>query len=173
MIPKKTFCDNKDNLYAVIETPKGSRNKYDYDEEGDFFELGKVLPAGCVFPLDFGFIPQTKGGDGDPVDVLVFSDMAVYPGTVLKCRAIGILEALQKEPGKKKERNDRVVAVALESRDHSNLSDIKDINSNMMKEILNFFKYYNEMCGKKIKFIGVKSPNQALRVIKKSMTNGV
>src|SRR6202790_2287617 len=101
-------------IQVVIETPKGSRNKYAFDEEQRVFELKKVLPAGMTFPYDFGFVPRTLAEDGDPVDVLVLMDEPASPGCLLKCRLIGIIEGEQGEK-KKKERNDRVVAVEKEN----------------------------------------------------------
>ncbi len=169
MIPVHTFCDKDYNIYTMIETPKGSRNKCDFNPEGNFFELGKILPAGCAFPLDFGFIPETKGEDGDPLDVLVLSDVPGQMGLVIKCRLVGIIEATQKEKGKKKERNDRLLAVALESLDHSNVCDSKDLNENFVKELVHFFEYYNEMCGKKFKLIGVRNKKVALKAVQKGM----
>src|SRR4051794_25296090 len=84
-------------LRIVIETPKGSRNKYDYDPDTDTFELAKVLPEGMNFPFDFGFVPSTLAEDGDPLDVLVLMDAPAVPGCTLKVRALGAIEARQKE----------------------------------------------------------------------------
>ena len=96
--------DEDDNqlFRVVVETPKGSRNKYAFDPDNRVFELKKVLPAGMAFPYDFGFLPSTKGGDGDPLDVLVLMDEPAFPGCVLKCRVIGVIEG---EQGNKKKRN--------------------------------------------------------------------
>src|SRR3979490_2074974 len=105
-----TNGDSDGTIQVVIETPKGCRNKYAFDPEQKVFELKKVLPVGMAFPYDFGFIPSTKAEDGDPVDVLVLMDEPAFPGVLLKCRVVGIIEG---EQGKKKnkERNDRIVAV--------------------------------------------------------------
>jgi inorganic pyrophosphatase len=83
---------DSDLLVVVIETPKGSRNKYAYDPDEHIFELKRVLPAGMAFPYDFGFVPSTLGGDGDPLDVLVLMDEPAFPGCKLKCRVIGVIE---------------------------------------------------------------------------------
>ena len=74
------FDRESGNLNVVIDTPKGSRNKYSWDEERELFSLSGVLPAGAVFPYDFGFIPNTRGGDGDPLDVLVVMDEPAFVG---------------------------------------------------------------------------------------------
>jgi inorganic pyrophosphatase len=78
-------------LRVVIETPKGSRNKYAFNPDLGVFELRKVLPAGMVFPYDFGFVPRTRAGDGDPLDVLVLMDEPAFPGCVLGCRLVGVI----------------------------------------------------------------------------------
>src|SRR3954463_10845866 len=85
---------------VVIETSRGCRNKYSYEPEEEVFVLKKTLPEGHVFPFDFGFVPRTKGEDGDPVDVLMLMDAPTFPGCVVNCRIIGCLEAKQQEEGK-------------------------------------------------------------------------
>lgn len=165
--PKPFVKGTGGNVYAVIETPKGSRNKYDYVDGKGMYELSKVLPSGTVFPLDFGFIPHTLAEDGDPLDILVISDTPGFTGCLLECRIIGVIEATQKEKNKKKERNDRVLAVQDASLDHSQLKNIKDLNKHMLDELEHFFEYYNKMCGKKFKMVGVAGPKKAIRLIKK------
>src|SRR6476620_9497309 len=105
----------KDNIHAIIETPKNSRNKFTYDTQTGMFMLKKCLPAGLSFPLDFGFIPSTKADDGDPMDVLVFMEDPVFPGCISDSRVIGVMVAEQKKEGKLI-RNDRVLAVGNTSR---------------------------------------------------------
>src|ERR1051326_739420 len=96
-------------VHVIIETPKGSRNKYAFDQEQGVFVLKKVLPVGMAFPYDFGFIPSTKADDGDPVDVLVLMDEPAFAGCMLTCRPIGVIQGEQGAK-KKKERNDRMVS---------------------------------------------------------------
>src|SRR4051812_11882412 len=95
---------------VVVETPKGSAQKYTYDPEKRWFELSKIMPAGMVFPFDFGFIPDTKGEDGDPLDIIVISELTSFPGCVMRCRVIGAIEANQTEEDKTV-RNDRFLAI--------------------------------------------------------------
>src|SRR6202046_3725707 len=104
---------DKKMLRVIIETPKGSRNKFAFNADDHIFELKKVLPAGMAFPYDFGFVPRTKAEDGDPTDVLVLMDEPAFAGCVLKCRLVGIIEGEQIE-GKEKLRNDRIVAIEKE-----------------------------------------------------------
>src|SRR6202035_280241 len=117
---KKRLCK------AIIETPKGRRNKFDYDPHFGLFKLGGVLPEGLAFPFDFGFIPSTLGDDGDPLDVLVLMDEPAHVGCLLDVRIIGVIEAEQTKGGKT-EVNDRLLAVAIHSYSHEDLSTIDDM----------------------------------------------
>src|ERR671939_103970 len=101
------FDNESEDLNVVIETPKGNRNKFKYDEERGLFKLSGVLPMGAVFPFDFGFIPSTLGGDGDPLDVLVLMDEPAFTGCLVPARLIGVVEAEQTEEGET-QRNDRL-----------------------------------------------------------------
>ncbi len=105
----------EDDLRIVIETPRGSRNKYSYDPDCDCMQLSTVLPEGLVFPYDFGFVPSTLGQDGDPLDILILMDEPVVPGCVVRARLIGAIQAEQKEKGEGWIRNDRLIAVATAS----------------------------------------------------------
>src|SRR5579864_7379650 len=125
---------DESTIRVVVETPKGSRNKYSFEPELGAFMLSRVLPDGMVFPYDFGFIPSTRGGDGDPLDVLLLMDEPVIPGCVVESRLIGVIEGEQIENGKT-ERNDRLVAVAKENHTHSDLKRIADLNPTLLDEI--------------------------------------
>lgn len=86
-----TWAD-EDHVHAVVETPRGSSCKLDYDPKLKVFTLAKPLMAGLTYPYDWGFIPSTEADDGDPLDVLVIHDCKSYPGVVLRCKPVGILE---------------------------------------------------------------------------------
>ena len=91
------------DLIAVIETPKGSPNKYKFEQKFGAFVLNTVMPKGSFFPYDFGFIPSTFGEDGDPLDVLVFMDDPAPVGCVLAIRLVGAIEAEQLEENGERE----------------------------------------------------------------------
>src|ERR1700691_4375847 len=113
-------------IKVIIETPKGSRNKYAFDQKEKVFALKKVLPSGMAFPYDFGFVPSTLAEDGDPVDVLVLMDEPAFPGCLLKCRLIGVIQGEQGK-GKKSERNDRLVAVETDNHAWSDIDHVDDL----------------------------------------------
>jgi inorganic pyrophosphatase len=161
------FDTGKKSLRVVIETPKGSRNKFKYDEELGCYRLNKVLPEGMSFPYDFGFVPATKAEDGDPLDVLVLMDQPAYPGVVVESRIVGVIEAEQTEDGKTT-RNDRILAVSVNSHNHADINEPKDLNSNMISELEQFFVTYNKEQGRKFKLLGCKDMKTAMKLIKKS-----
>jgi inorganic pyrophosphatase len=160
--------NNKQMLRVVIETPKGSRNKFAFDAGQHIFELKKVLPAGMTFPYDFGFIPSTKADDGDPIDVLVLMDEPAFPGCVLTCRPIGVIEGEQGEK-KRKERNDRIVAIEQDAHSWADVRRIDDLGKQFQQELEEFFVNYHELSGKPYRVLGVKGPNQVRKLVKSGM----
>jgi inorganic pyrophosphatase len=156
--------DGQSTIHVIIETPKGSRNKYAFDPAQKVFQLKKVLPAGMAFPYDFGFVPSTKAEDGDPTDVLVLMDEPAFPGCLLECRIVGIIEG---EQGKKKERerNDRIVAVEKENHSYAHIKHVRDLGKKFVRELEEFFVNYHELTGKKYRILDVKGPNEARRRI--------
>jgi inorganic pyrophosphatase len=153
-------------LNVIIDTPKGSQNKFSWDRKLQLFELSGVLPAGAVFPYDFGFIPNTRGEDGDELDVLVLMDEPAFTGCLVRARLLGVIEAEQTEKGKRN-RNDRLIAVACNTRTDSDLTSLSDMNPQLLDEIEHFFVSYNEAKGKKFKPLGRYGPERARRLVLK------
>ena len=115
------------DYWVVLETPKGSRNKYKYEPEFGAIKLSATLGEGLAFPYDFGFFPSTLGEDGDPLDVLLFLDAAVPPSSLATARLIGVLEVEQKEHRAPWKRNDRYFAVATQAHTHQALKHLDDL----------------------------------------------
>src|ERR1044071_4422604 len=158
------FDDESQDLNVLIETPKGNRNKFKYDEKRGLFKLSGVLPLGAIFPFDFGFIPSTLGGDGDPLDVLILMDEPAFPGCLIPARLIGVIEAEQTEDGETM-RNDRLIAVAQDSRTHSDIQSLNDLNESLVKEIEHFFISFNEAKGKQFRPLGRFMSQRARQVV--------
>jgi len=156
-----------DLLQVVIETPAGSRNKFAFDPDQSVFALKKVLPAGMVFPYDFGFLPQTLAPDGDPIDVLLLMDEPAYPGCLVASRLIGVIEGEQID-GKKKVRNDRLVAVANANHMYANIRKLEDLPGKWLEELQVFFVNYHNLEGKKYELLGCKGADVAYTLIKKA-----
>lgn len=160
--------DGNDKIQVIIETPKGSRNKFSFDPDLRIFSLKKVLPAGMTFPYDFGFVPSTKAEDGDPTDVLVLMDEPAFPGCLLKCRMIGIIEGQQ---GKKKngERNDRIIAVEEANHSYAHVRHVKELGKKFCKELEEFFVNYHDLEGEKYRILDMKGPAEARRRLEDGM----
>lgn len=166
------FIKDTDNINAIVETPKGSRNKYAYDEEIDIIKLKKALPAGMVFPFDFGFIPCTLAEDGDPMDILVLTDSPTFPGCLVECKVLGIIKVEQEKNGAKV-RNDRVIAVQLDSRMYSSANNIDDLPEGLVKEIVHFFASYNNVSEDVFNPLGNDGPHVAIKLIQRSLKKPV
>lgn len=160
--------DKKDDLLQVIiETPAHSRNKFAYDPDQGIFTLKAVLPAGMVFPYDFGFLPRTIAPDGDPIDVLLLMDEPAYPGCAVRARLIGVIEGEQLD-GKKKIRNDRLIAVAEANHQYANIRKLDDLPPQWTKELQDFFVNYHKLEGKQYRLLGRKGADAAFTLIKKA-----
>jgi inorganic pyrophosphatase len=158
-------AEDKQMLRVVVETPKGSRNKFAFDPDEHVFELKKVLPSGMTFPYDFGFVPSTEADDGDPIDVLVLMDEPAFPGCVLSCRPIGVIEGEQGDK-KDKERNDRIVAIEQDAHSWEDIKTIDDLGKQFVRELEEFFVNYHKLTGKQYRVLGLKGPDQARKLVK-------
>ncbi|HEX4132314.1 MAG TPA: inorganic diphosphatase [Pirellulales bacterium] len=153
---------------VVIDTPKGSRNKYKWNEAGHW-QLSKVLPQGMCFPYDFGFIPQTRGEDGDPVDVLLIMDEPAFPGCVVSARLIGVIEAEQTER-RKTVRNDRLIAVVETPFNPAEYESLDQLHDQRIEELEHFFIAYNEVEGRKFKPLRRRGNQRARQLLDEAMT---
>lgn len=163
------FIDEETGDYtAIIETPKGSRNKYDFDPKIGAFRLKGVMPEGISFPYDFGFIPSTLGEDGDPLDVLVLMDAPAPVGCVISVKLIGVIEAKQREASGEWVENDRLLAVATHAHEHSEVKRIDDLRPQMVSEIGAFFENYNRLRGKEFKPIDRAGPKRAAKLVERA-----
>ena len=150
---------------VVVETPRGSRHKYAFAPELTGFQLKSSLPEGMVFPFDFGFLPQTKGGDGDPLDALVLADGPVMMGCIVPCRIVGLIQAEQRQKDGETVRNDRFIAVADASKEFRQVRKPSDLPPHILEQTEKFFIHYNEMAGKRFKPLRVLSPVAARRFL--------
>ncbi len=156
--------DDAETLHVIIDTPKGSRNKFKWDEKHGLYKLDGVLAAGMFFPYDFGFVPSTLADDGDPIDVLVLMEEPAFVGCLVPSRLIGGFYAKQTEEGQT-ERNDRLLAVAANSRNHRDVRTLDDLNQNLIHEIEHFFVSYNAAKGKTFEPLGRFGPEQAQSLV--------
>jgi inorganic pyrophosphatase len=149
---------------VVVDTPKGSRNKYKYDETLGLYRLSKVLPLGSAFPYDFGFIPSTRAEDGDPLDVLLLGEEALFPGCLVTVRLVGVIQAEQMEHGKTF-RNDRLMGAIETSVNRPAIQTLEDLRSEHLDEIEYFFITYNHLEGRHFKPVGRHGPATAEQLL--------
>ncbi len=161
--------DSSGQLNAVVDTPKGSNAKYKLDDATGLFRLGKCLPAGAAFPYNFGFIPGTKGGDGDPLDVLILMEAQVLLGIVVPVCLIGVLKVEQTETDGRLVRNDRLLAVLETPYNPPDITDIADVHPHRLDEIEHFFKSYNDMEGRDFRTIGRHGAEAARTLVRSSL----
>ena len=133
------------SVMALIEIPRGSKNKYEWDEEMQGVALSRVLYQSVAYPAEYGFIPGTIADDGDALDVVVLIDQPTFPGCLMRVRPIGILRLRQEG-----ERDDKVLCVAVSDPLYAETTDITDIPSHRLIEIRHFFATYTELEGREV-----------------------
>ena len=164
----KARASGDEVLEVVVETPRGSQNKMKWDEAAGRFRLSHVLPAGMSFPFDFGFVPETRAQDGDPVDVLLLSDAGLPMGCLVEARLVGVLEVEQREQDGTEVRNDRLIGVATESKTHRRIGDIADLSPELLTEIEAFFGQYNRLDGKSFDVLHRRGPSAARAIVERA-----
>jgi inorganic pyrophosphatase len=155
-------------VHAVVEAPKGSLVKLRYDIKLSAFTVSHSLPLGLSYPFDWGFVPSTRAPDGDPLDVLILHEGATYPGVVLPCQPLGLVEMDQDERKGGRERNDRVIVMPAW---HDRMGDFErasDLPARLRAEIEQFFLSTTFFTAKNPKIIGWKGPKRAAAIIKES-----
>ncbi len=152
-----------DRFIAVIEIPKGSRNKYEYDHELDAIVLDRFLFSSMVYPTDYGFVPETLGQDGDPLDVMVVVSEPTFPGCRIEVKPIAVFR-MEDDAGV----DDKVLAVPLTDPAWNKLETLDDISQQLQDEIAHFFSVYKDLEQKKVKVDGWYSREEAIKEIERS-----
>jgi inorganic pyrophosphatase len=166
----RPFGPKSEYVNVIIETPKGSHTKYKYDEKENLFVFDKPMPMGQTFPFDFGFVPSTKGGDGDPLDVLIIAAEPTFVGCLVHAKLLGVIEAEQTEEGETN-RNDRLIAVPIETKTGKPSSGAVDrLEASLARKLSKFFVAYNELQGKTFKTLGYAGPERAAALIRAGMS---
>ncbi|GAB1421349.1 inorganic diphosphatase [Anaerolineales bacterium] len=142
--------DDVPNVFnAVIEVPKGSRNKYEYHKAYGVIKLDRVLYSPTHYPANYGFIPQSYFDDDDPMDVLVMMDDPVYPGVLLSARPLGMFKMIDGGDADYK-----ILAVAVNDPHYSDYHDLNDVPAHFLREVQHFFKVYKELQGQEVEIVG-------------------
>jgi inorganic pyrophosphatase len=149
---------------AIIEIPKGSKNKYELDKETGLLRLDRVLYSAVYYPADYGFIPRTYCDDGDPLDVLVLSQEPVYPLTLVEARAIGVMR-MRDEKGI----DDKIVAVSVRDPAYAEYSDQNQLPGHVMRQVRRFFEDYKTLEHKQVVVEDLLGPAEAVGIITEAL----
>ncbi|MFW5691783.1 MAG: inorganic diphosphatase [Chloroflexota bacterium] len=153
-------------VYAVIETPKGSRNKYEYSKTAGVIKLDRVLYSPLHYPGDYGFIPQSYFEDGDPMDILVMMNAPTFPGCVIEARPVGMFKMIDQD-----ELDYKVLAVPATDPTFDEIHDLSDVPRHFPKEVEHFFMVYKQLQGTEVKNEGWVDAAQTKEAILKSMAS--
>jgi inorganic pyrophosphatase len=151
---------SSDELLAFIEIPKGSRNKYEYDEKIDRVILDRFLSSSMVYPTDYGYLIGHRGRDGDPLDTMVCVSEATFPGCVIAVKPIALFK-MRDEKGE----DDKIVCVPTHDPGWNTAETLEDITDQLQNEITHFFSVYKQLEGKAVEVDGWRSREEALEVI--------
>jgi inorganic pyrophosphatase len=159
--------DDEEIFRVVVESPRGSTSKFKYDKDHGVIALSRPLPAGLSYPHDWGFVPSTLASDGDPLDAIVAWDGRSYPGVVIPCRAIGVLQVEQRgSAGGERERNDRVVALPANAPRRDAVGTIFDLSDRVRQELEQFFLAAVAFESKALSLCGWAGPAEAVQIVK-------
>lgn len=153
-----------DRVNAVIEIPKDSVNKYEYDKKLQVFKLDRTLFSPVHYPGDYGFIPSTLGHDGDAVDVLVLVEAPSFPGCLMEVRPIGVLQMV--DQGK---RDEKILAVAESDPVYKQVNDATQVPQHLLREIEHFFSIYKYLEDKRTEIAGWGNAEEARKIIREGM----
>jgi inorganic pyrophosphatase len=142
--------DGKLDFRAIIEIPKGTKNKYELDKETGLLKIDRILYSSVVYPASYGFIPRSFADDGDPLDVLVLAQEPIHPLTIVSCRAIGVMRMVDQGAA-----DDKIIAVHRADPEYNDYDDIVDLPAHKMREIARFFEDYKALENKAVR---VKKP---------------
>jgi inorganic pyrophosphatase len=164
-----TFAQD-DIFHVVVESPRGSTVKLKHDPEFDVFAISRPLPLGLAYPYDWGFVPSTLAPDGDPIDAAVYWDTATYPGVVIACRALAVIQIDQAVPdgSGNRRRNDRILAVPIEARRQMDLKSADDLPERVRHELELFFVTAAALEGKDPKVLGWGGAEAAVALLRSS-----
>lgn len=149
---------------GLIEIPRGSRAKYEVDKDSGLIKLDRVIYASMYYPLNYGFIPRTLGEDGDPLDIVVLTQVSVVPLCLIPSKVIGVMQMIDRG-----EADEKIIAVAEQDPSVSHINHVKDLPPYLLAELRHFFENYKTLENKKVVINEFLSREQAFTVIESSM----
>jgi inorganic pyrophosphatase len=147
----------------IVEIPKGSSNKYEYDKELGAFRLDRVLYSPVHYPGDYGFIPGTLASDDDPMDILALVEEPTFTGCIVEVRPVGVLNMVDQE-----QKDQKIIAVLNRDPRYEQIHTLDQVYSHIRREIEHFFNIYKELEGRETSTLGWGDPAEARRLIGES-----
>ena len=157
-----TGKDAPEEVNVVVEIPRGSSNKYEFDEELGIFRLDRVLYSPLYYPCEYGFIPGTLFEDGDPLDILILSTQPTFTGCVLVARPVGVLKMADD-----KGQDDKILAVSVHDPRFEQVMKLSDVSPHRLKEIVHFFGVYKDLEDKAVSIQGWEQVDVAQDLIRR------
>ena len=154
------------HVNGIIEIPRGSRAKYEIDKESGLIKLDRVIYASMYYPLNYGFIPQTLGEDGDPLDIVVLTQVSVVPLCFIPSKVIGVMEMVDRG-----EADEKIIAVAEQDPSVSHIENVEDLPAHLLSELRHFFENYKTLENKKVVINDFLPKERAFSVIEASVTH--
>lgn len=148
----------------VIEMPKNSHNKYEYDEELDVIKIDRVFYTAMTLAYDYGFIPQTRSEDGDHLDGIVLLDQSAYPGIMVPCRPIGVIYMVDSG-----EKDEKIICVPADDPHYAHITDLPQLGEHFQKELTHYFEHYKDLQNKKVEIASWGNRDEALKVMQESI----
>jgi inorganic pyrophosphatase len=147
---------------VVIEIPRGSGNKYELDKDTGAIFLDRVQPTTMKQPYDYGFLPQTLGDDGDPLDAMIVIDEPLYPGVVVPSRVIGVMYMV--DDG---ENDEKLICVADDDKHHEHVQSVDELGGHVKKKVEHYFAHYKDLQDKEVKITGWGDKAEAYALIER------
>lgn len=149
---------------AVVEISSGSKNKYELDKTTGLLRLDRVLYTSTHYPANYGFIPRTFADDGDPLDVLILSQVRLDPMVLVQCYPIGVMRMMDQD-----EIDDKIIAVPVDDPNYNNYKDIKDLSKHVASEMAHFFEVYKSLEHKITATSEVMGKDEAQKIIQEAI----
>lgn len=158
-------ADSPEKVNALIEIPQGSRTKYEIDKETGLLIMDRVIHSSFHYPINYGFIPQTLGLDGDPLDILVLCSQTIHPLCLVQATVIGNMQMIDSG-----EEDDKIIAVATNDPSVNHITEISGLPKHFFNELKHYFEEYKKLENKEVRIDNFQTKQEAYRIISEAIS---